>query len=101
MYNSTFDGLGGLSNSFFVVYVDEKMSFIWEEVNHEMSGNGSKWVQIIRNGSKLTEMGQEWIRNGSRLSEMSQEWIRNGSRLSEMGPSYQKWVKNGSEKGRS
>ena len=51
-----------------------------EVVNPVMGGNGSKWVQIIRNGFKLPE-----IKNESRLSVMGQEWIRNRSRLPEMG----------------
>ena len=59
--------------------------YSWEVVNLVMGGNESKWAQIIRNGSKLPEMGPEWIRNRSRLSEMGQEWIRNGAKLTEMG----------------
>ena len=72
---------------------------IWEVVNLVMGRNEWKWVQITRNGSKLSEIGQEWIRNGSKLPEMDpnyQKWVKNGS---EMVPNYQKWVqtiRNGS-----
>ena len=67
--------------------------YSWQEVNLVMGGNESKYVKIIRNGSKLPKMGPEWIRSGSRLSEMGQEWgqiNRNGSVMDPKFDQYQK-----------
>ena len=50
-------------------------------------------VEVIRNWSKLQEMGQEWTSNGFR-SEIGPDYYRNWS---EMDPDYQKGVRNGSE----
>ena len=60
-----------------------------------MGPDCQKWVQTIRNGSRLSEMGpdyQKWVGSGSVMGPdyqdpgMSQEWIRRGSRID------QKWV---------
>ena len=42
---------------------------------------GWKWVEMSRNGFKLSE-----------ISPNSQKWVMNES---EMGPDYQKWIRNG------